>query len=108
MDRPKQHEFCQQFIDHFIVNDGGIEKVMISDESWFHLSGYINSQNMRMTSANNPHFFVKASLRPQNEVWQLFVGEELLDLYLVKRVFLKYRILNGNHKILTFFKDITC
>lgn len=70
VDKPKRQEFCQRFIDHFIVNNGGIEKIMFTDESWFHLSGYVNSQNMRMWSANNPHFFVEAPLHPQKVgVW---------------------------------------
>ncbi|XKL60012.1 hypothetical protein PGB90_001028 [Kerria lacca] len=32
------------------------------DEAWFHLSGYINSQNYRVWSNENPHVFKETSL----------------------------------------------
>jgi hypothetical protein len=34
-----------------------VELVSYSDEIWFHLSGYVNSQNSRIWSAENPHTF---------------------------------------------------
>jgi hypothetical protein len=34
-----------------------LDKVFYCDEAWFHLSGYINSQNSRIQSAENPHTF---------------------------------------------------
>jgi hypothetical protein len=43
----KQLQYCRHFIQ------GGIDildKVFYSDEAWFHLSGYINSQNSRIWS----------------------------------------------------------
>jgi hypothetical protein len=33
-----------------------------SDEAWFHLSGYVNSQNFRIRSTQNPHQFVETPL----------------------------------------------
>ncbi|CAH1374537.1 unnamed protein product, partial [Tenebrio molitor] len=42
-----------------------LEKTLFSDEAWFHLSGYVNSQNMRIWSTENPHVYVEAPLHPQ-------------------------------------------
>jgi hypothetical protein len=35
-----------------------------SDEAWVHLSGYVNSQNYRIWSSENPHAFVETRLHP--------------------------------------------
>jgi hypothetical protein len=40
-----------------------LDKVYKSDEAWIHLSGYINSQNSRIWSAENPHTFHENSLQ---------------------------------------------
>ena len=36
-----------------------------SGEAWFHLSGYMTSQNSRCWSSDNPHQFTETSLHPQ-------------------------------------------
>ncbi|CAH1374634.1 unnamed protein product, partial [Tenebrio molitor] len=33
-----------------------------TDEAWFHLSGFINSQNYRTWSAHNPHNVIQVPL----------------------------------------------
>ncbi|KAJ8947277.1 hypothetical protein NQ318_014174 [Aromia moschata] len=39
-------------------------------EAWFHLSGYVNSHNMRLWNADKLHFYIETPLRPQkNRVW---------------------------------------
>jgi hypothetical protein len=38
---------------------------VFSDEAWFHLSGYLNSQNSRFWSSENPHLFHEVPLRSQ-------------------------------------------
>ncbi len=35
-----------------------------SDEAWFHLDGYINSQNYRIWSSENPYMFCETGLHP--------------------------------------------
>lgn len=46
------------------------DKFYFSDEAWFHLSGYINSQNFRTWSTENPHTFTETSLHPKKiGVW---------------------------------------
>jgi hypothetical protein len=37
----------------------------MSGEAWFHLSGYIHSQNYRTWATENPPNFVESSLHPQ-------------------------------------------
>ncbi|RZB39757.1 hypothetical protein BDFB_014971 [Asbolus verrucosus] len=39
------------------MNNNLLDLTFFSDEAWFHLSGYINSQNMRMWCSKNPHYF---------------------------------------------------
>jgi hypothetical protein len=53
------------------LNDNNIlDKSFFSDEAWFEMSGYVNSQNMRMWSAENPHFYTQTPLHPQKiGVW---------------------------------------
>jgi hypothetical protein len=62
-DFPLRTEYCHWFLNTF--DDGLLEKTLFSDEAWFHLSGYVNSQNMRIWSTENPHVYVEAPLHPQ-------------------------------------------
>jgi hypothetical protein len=38
-----------------------------SDEAWFMLSGYLNSQNFRIWTTDNPHAYLEAPLHPQKD-----------------------------------------
>jgi hypothetical protein len=38
---------------------------IFSDEAWFHLSGYVNSQNSRFWSSENPNLFHEVPLHSQ-------------------------------------------
>jgi len=41
-----------------------------TDEAWFHLRGYVNSQNTRIWAAENPHSVQKETLHLQKiGVW---------------------------------------
>jgi len=52
------------------MDDDTLNISFFSDEAWIHLSGYINSQNTRMWSAENPHYFQETPLHPQKiGVW---------------------------------------
>jgi hypothetical protein len=51
----KRMTYCrwvQTFIDE---NPGILDYTCFSDEAWFHLSGYVNSQNTRLWGTENPH-----------------------------------------------------
>jgi len=44
--------------------------VFFTDEAWFHLSGYVNSQNYRTWRTENPHNYTETPLHPQKiGVW---------------------------------------
>jgi hypothetical protein len=68
-DPDKRKEYCEWFLD-FIKEEGVLDLTFFSDEAWFHLSGYINSQNSRICGTTNPHRFIESSLHPQKiGVW---------------------------------------
>lgn len=61
-DYEKRVRYCQWFQEN--VNDDVLNTTFFSDEAWFHLTGYVNSQNMRMWSSQNPHYFRETGLHP--------------------------------------------
>jgi hypothetical protein len=76
--RPRRQQFCQWFMENF-HNGAILEKTFFSDESWFHLSGYVNSQNMRMWSGENPHYYIEVPLHSQKiGVWAAISRRRLI------------------------------
>jgi hypothetical protein len=62
--------FCSWFLQS--VPQGKIDPhlTFISDEAWFHLQGYINTQNNQYWSSQNPHLTHEVLLHPVNvDVW---------------------------------------
>lgn len=60
-DYPRRIAYCQWFQHH--MNDNRIlDLSFFSDEAWFHLSGYVNSQNFRIWNTENPHAFEETPL----------------------------------------------
>jgi hypothetical protein len=44
--------------------------MLFTDEAWFHLSGYVNSQNYHTWATENPHVYEESPLHPQKiGVW---------------------------------------
>jgi len=69
LDYGKRVAYCQWF-QEFIKIDGILNLAFFTDEAWFHLSGYVNSQNYRIWATENPHEFRETSLHPQKiGVW---------------------------------------
>ncbi|KAL1488740.1 hypothetical protein ABEB36_014539 [Hypothenemus hampei] len=69
LDFGKRIAYCQWFNAH-MDNDEILDLSFFSDEAWFHLSGYVNSQNYRTWSTENPHEFVETTLHPVKvRVW---------------------------------------
>jgi transposase len=60
-DPAKRLEFCQWFLE-FIQEIGILDRTYFTDEAWFHLSGYINSQNTRIWGTENPNEFRSATI----------------------------------------------
>lgn len=71
---PQDHRnrlhFCQQML-HLIEEDGEtVHNLWMSDEAHFHLSGYVNKQNFRYWSQNNPQHLHEKPLHSEKvTVW---------------------------------------
>ncbi|KAJ3649791.1 hypothetical protein Zmor_021512 [Zophobas morio] len=60
-DFPRRVQYCHWFQAN--LDDNRIlDLSFFSDEAWFHLSGYVNSQNFRIWSTENPHAFEETPL----------------------------------------------
>lgn len=69
-DKGKRLQYCMWFKDFVIHYDNILEKTFFTDEAWFNLSGYVNSQNRRIWCAENPHEYVQKPLHSQKiGVW---------------------------------------
>jgi len=53
-DQVKRVAYCRWFQTHLKENPGILDYAWFSDEAWFHLSGYVNSQNSRIWASENP------------------------------------------------------
>jgi hypothetical protein len=63
--------YCMWF-QNFISEQGDeiLDLTFFTDEAWFHLSGYVNSQNNRLWSSENPHELYQVPLHDQKVgVW---------------------------------------
>ena len=70
-DSEKRVLFCRWF-ENFILEKGEniLNHTFFSDEAWFHLSGYMNSQNSIAWSTVNPHALFQKPLHDQKVgVW---------------------------------------
>ena len=50
----KRVTYCRWFQTLLRENPGILDYTWFSDEAWFHLSGYVNSQNSRIWTSENP------------------------------------------------------
>ena len=57
LDTQKRMAYCEWFMNLFGKDDELLDITWCSDESWFHLSGYVNSQNTRIWATEHPHEF---------------------------------------------------
>ena len=65
--------------------DNFSEKMIMSDEAHFHLSGHVNKQNSRFWGSGNPQIIHKTSLHPQKvTVWCAIHAKMSLDLIFLK------------------------
>lgn len=63
LDFEQRLNYCHWFNEN-INDDNILDLTFYSDEAWFHLSGYVNNQNYRTWSTDNPHTFIETSLHP--------------------------------------------
>jgi hypothetical protein len=52
--------FCSWFLQSIIEGEIDLQLTFSSDEAWFHLQEYINMQNNRYLSSQNPHLPTKS------------------------------------------------
>jgi hypothetical protein len=64
-DYDKCMTYCRWFQTFFEENPGILDYTWFSDEAWFHLSGYVNSQNTRLWASENPHALFQEPLHSQ-------------------------------------------
>jgi hypothetical protein len=69
-DCAKRVNYCRWFKNLIHGNFGVLDQVFFTDKAWFHLSGYVNSQNYRTWRTENPHNYTETPLHPQKiGVW---------------------------------------
>jgi hypothetical protein len=64
-DYDKCTTYCRWFQTFIEENPGILDYTWFSDEAWFHLSGYVNSQNTRLWGSENPHALFQEPLHSQ-------------------------------------------
>ncbi|XP_063919174.1 uncharacterized protein LOC135134425 [Zophobas morio] len=94
-DFPIRREYCEWFLNTF--DDELLEKTFFTDEAWFHLSGYVNSQNMRMWNQEKPPFYVEAPLHAQKiGVWAAISRRRIIGPF----------FFNGNLTAIRYLEEI--
>lgn len=69
-DCPKRIAFCEWLLRFSRNNVAIFDQCFFSDEVWFQLDGYVNSQIYRIWSSENPHVYLESGLHPQKiGVW---------------------------------------
>jgi hypothetical protein len=79
-DFPQRLEYCQWFVNTLDVH---LDRTFFTNEAYFHLSGYVNSQNTRMWSSENPHFFIET---PQYS-WKVGVWATISQHRIIRPIF---------------------
>lgn len=73
-----------------------LDLTYFTDEAWFHLSGYINSQNYRTWATENPHTYVETSLHPLKiGVWVAISRRRIIDPIFFDETINYFRALSG-------------
>ncbi len=67
---PKRIEFCKWFLHLSPNNITEFDKFFFSDETWVQVDGYVNIQNYRTWSTENPHEYREAGLHPPPPKWE--------------------------------------
>ena len=69
-DYAKRLNYCNWFLSFIQNNPDILDLVYFTDEAYFHLNGYVNSQNYRTWASENPHQFIETPLFPEKVgVW---------------------------------------
>jgi hypothetical protein len=68
--RPHQRKFCSDMLNCLKQDNLFLDKIVVSDEANFDLSGKVNRHNIIIWGSQNPHQFVEVS-RKMDRSWRL-------------------------------------
>jgi hypothetical protein len=92
--------FSNWFLRSVVEGEINPQLTFFSDAVWFHLQGYINTQNNRFWISQNPHLTHKEPLHPVNVgVWCAVRARRIVGpAFLTKQLIAKdtYRSFSGN------------
>ena len=70
LDAQKRMAYCEWFMNLFGEDDELLDITRYSDETWFHLSGYVNSQKTRIWATEHPYEIHEVPLHSEKRgVW---------------------------------------
>jgi len=96
MDHEKRVRYCLWITDFLTQSPGILDVTFFTDEAWFHLSGYVNSQFTRIWAAENLHIVHEEPLHLQKiGVWcgvsrRRIIGPIFLKKQLPRKYTCKY------------------
>lgn len=84
-DFEKRMDFCEE-MDQKMRDPDFLRHVCFSDESTFHLTGYVNRHNCRYWSQENPHIISEAhtQVRQKLNVWAGILGNRLVGPFFIE------------------------
>ena len=81
-DHESRKLFCEKMLAMLESDETVIEKILMTDEAHFHLSGAVNTRNTRIWASRNPHAATEIPLHsPKLTVWMGFSRNFLLEPY---------------------------
>jgi hypothetical protein len=86
-DFPARVFFCEWISEVLEYEPAFLERCFFSDEAWFHLDGFVNSQNFRQWSTDNPRRIIERPLHPQKiGVWSAMSSRRIFFLFFEQTV----------------------
>ena len=78
-DKPRQKEFAEMMLHRLDSDPGFLKRVCFSDESTFHVSGFINIHNSRIWGSQNSHETQELERdSPKLNVWSGIMHDKII------------------------------
>ena len=87
-DHSCHQEYAKKMLQLVNDNPDFHEKILISDEAHFHLNGYVNKQNCRFWSEENPRIIHESPLHPE----KVIVWSDICSTGIIDRTFSKMKM----------------